>query len=51
MAIFTDLGNARSFLLIAPVTLLVMTLIITLTVFHRIRVIMRTNPADVIKSE
>lgn len=53
MTMFTsdNLGNTRSFLMIAPVTLLVMALIITLTVFRRIRVIMRTNPADVIKSE
>lgn len=51
MTIFTDLGNARSFLLIAPVTLLVMALIVALSVWGKIRAIMRTNPADVIKSE
>jgi hypothetical protein len=38
-------------LLVAVVTLLVMALIITLTVFSKIRAIMHTNPADVIKSE
>ena len=38
-------------LLIAIVTLLVMALIITLTVFSKIRAIMHTNPANVIKSE
>ena len=44
-------GYADTFLLIAPATLLAMVLIIMFTIFRRIRIIMRTNPADVIKSE
>ena len=36
---------------LALVTLLAMVLIVTVTVFRRISIIMRTNPADVIKSE
>ena len=44
-------GYADTFLLIAPATLLAMVLIILFTVFRRISIIMRTNPADVIKSE
>ncbi len=40
-----------TYLWIAPVTLFVMALIVTLSVFSRIRAIMRTNPAGVIKSE
>lgn len=52
VALFASSDQAfRVSLLTAPITLLIMALVITLTVFHRIRVIMRTNPADVIKSE
>ena len=46
-----QLFRPSSVLLIALITLLIMALIIAATVFRRIRVIMRTNPADVIKSE
>lgn len=52
VALFASSDQAfRVSLLTAPITLLIMALVITLTVFHRVRVIMRTNPADVIKSE
>lgn len=44
-------GHTDTFLLIAPASLLAMALIIMVTIFRRIRIIMRTNPADVIKSE
>ena len=44
-------GHTDTFLLIAPASLLAMALIIMFTIFRRIRIIMRTNPADVIKSE
>ena len=45
------LFRLSSVLLIALITLLIMALVISATVSRRIRVIMRTNPADVIKSE
>ena len=46
-----DISNAGMDLWIAFVTLFAMILVVTVTVFRRISVIMRTNPADVIKSE
>ena len=45
------LFRLSSVLLIALITLLIMALVISATVSRRIGVIMRTNPADVIKSE
>lgn len=42
---------ADSILMIAPITLVAMALIILFTIQRRIRIIMRTNPASVIKSE
>jgi len=47
----SDHVGFSSLLLIALETLLIMALVIAITIFRRIRVIMRTNPADVIKSE
>ena len=46
-----DISNAGMDIWIAFVTLFAMILVVTVTVFRRISVIMRTNPADVIKSE
>lgn len=44
-------GYSRPFVWIAPVTLVAIALIVALSVWGKIRAIMRTNPADVIKSE
>jgi len=44
-------GYSRPFVWIAPVTLVVIAMIVALSVWGKIRSIMRTNPADVIKSE
>ena len=44
-------GYSRPFVWIAPVTLVVIAMIVALSVWGKIRGIMRTNPADVIKSE
>lgn len=44
-------GYSRPYFWIAPLSLVAMALIMALSVFSRIRAIMRTNPADVIKSE
>ena len=46
-----QLFRSSPVLLITLTTLLIMALVIASTIFRRIRVIMRTNPADVIKSE
>lgn len=45
------LGHAGLYVWIAPVTLVAIALIVALSVWGKIRAIMRTNPADVIKSE
>lgn len=45
------LGHAGLYVWIAPVTLVVIAMIVALSVWGKIRGIMRTNPADVIKSE
>ena len=45
------LGHAGLYVWIAPVTLVAIALIVALSVWSKIRAIMRTNPADVIKSE
>ncbi len=45
------LGHAGLYVWIAPVTLVAIALIMALSVWGKIRAIMRTNPADVIKSE
>ena len=48
----TDIEGFRStYVWIAPLTLIVVALVIALSILRKIRVIMRTNPADVIKSE
>ena len=44
-------GYAKKYVLIALVTLVVIAMIVALSVFSKIRAIMRTNPAVVIKSE
>jgi hypothetical protein len=45
------LGHAGLYVWIAPVTLVAIALIVALSGWGKIRAIMRTNPADVIKSE
>ncbi len=45
------LGHAGLYVWIAPVTLVAIALIVALSVWGKIRAIMRTNPAEVIKSE
>ncbi|MBP5647300.1 MAG: hypothetical protein J6X21_07865 [Bacteroidaceae bacterium] len=47
----SDIGFGGDFLLISLVSLILMALIIMLSIWRRIRTIMHTNPADVIKSE
>ena len=47
----SDIGFGGDFLLISLVSLILMALIIMLSIWRKIRTIMRTNPADVIKSE
>ena len=47
----SNIEYGRDFLLIALVSLVIMVLTILLSIFRRIRTIMLTNPADVIKSE
>ena len=44
-------GYAKPYVWIAPLTLIIVALLIAVSVFSKIRAIMRTNPADVIKSE
>lgn len=44
-------GDAMAFVWIAPLTLVVIALMVAISIFSRIRASMRTNPADVIKSE
>lgn len=44
-------GYLRSYILIAPLTLVATALMIALSIFSKIRAIMRTDPAIVIKSE
>ena len=41
----------QSYVWIAPLTLITVALVVALSIFRKIRTIMRTNPADVIKSE
>lgn len=47
----SDIGFDSNYILIALACLLIMALIIVISVWSKIRAIMRTNPADVIKSE
>lgn len=48
----TDIeGFMGAYTWIAPLTLILVALVIALSILRKIRVIMRTNPADVIKSE
>ncbi len=47
----SNIEYGRDFLLIALASLVIMVLTILLSIFRRIRTIMLTNPADVIKSE
>ena len=47
----SDIGFGGDFLLISLVSLILMALIIMLSIWRKIRTIMHTNPADVIKSE
>ena len=47
----SDIGFGGDFILIALASMIIMALIITLSVWSKIRAIMRTNPAVVIKSE
>jgi len=48
----TDIeGFMGAYTWIAPLTLIIVALVIALSILRKIRVIMRTNPADVIKSE
>jgi hypothetical protein len=51
LASLAMLGHAGLYVWIAPVTLVTIALIAALSVWSKIRAIMRTNPADVIKSE
>ena len=51
LASLAMLGHAGLYVWIAPVTLVAIALIAALSVWSKIRAIMRTNPADVIKSE
>ena len=51
LASLAMLGHAGLYVWIAPVTLVTIALIVALSVWSKIRAIMRTNPADVIKSE
>ena len=47
----SDIDYGSDILMIALVALVMTALVIMLSVFRRIRSIMRTNPAEVIKSE
>ena len=51
LASLAMLGHAGLYVWIAPVTLVAIALIVALSVWSKIRAIMHTNPADVIKSE
>lgn len=51
LASLAMLGHAGLYVWIAPVTLVAIALIVALSVWGKIRAIMRTNPAEVIKSE
>ena len=44
-------GYAKPYVWIAPLALIIVALVIAVSVFSKIRAIMRTNPADVIKSD